>query len=159
MSSPFIAKPAAPASPVGSTFTVDGWWPDIDITAMRAALRVGEAVTHERLIFALESAVVTVADDLDDWRIERERQGYTSLAAVDPDRRINGKSRLVSLFVGAVRYAAQAILMDESTDLSATASDETRADAKRDTADHYETMRLNNVRSIKAVTRVAVELI
>jgi hypothetical protein len=58
-----------------------------------------------------------------------------------------------------VRFAAGAILAEFSTDFSATASDETRADAKRDLACYYERLRLNNIRSMLNVGRVAVELI
>jgi hypothetical protein len=139
--------------------TLDGWWPDIDYTDMREALRIGETVTQARLVAALETAVVTVIDDLRDWRTARQRQGSANLAAVSPDEVINGKPRLVSLFTGAVRFAAGAILAEFSTDFSATASDETRADAKRDLACYYERLRLNNIRSMLNVGRVAVELI
>lgn len=157
--SPLIIKPAAPASPVGSVMTLDGWWPDIDYTSMREALRIGETVTQPRLVLALQTAVSTVTGDLRDWKRARQRQGVTSLAAVDPDDIIDGQPRLVSLFIGAIYYAAAASLADLSTDFSATASDETRADAKRDLACTYERLRLNNVRDILNTTRIAVELI
>jgi hypothetical protein len=34
----------------------DGWWPDIDCNAMRDALRLGQIVTHARLVAALRAA-------------------------------------------------------------------------------------------------------
>jgi hypothetical protein len=37
-----IVKPAAPASPAGSVLALDGWWPAIDYTDMREAIRIGE---------------------------------------------------------------------------------------------------------------------
>lgn len=157
--SPIIISPASPASPVGSVMSGDGWWPDIDYNAMRDALRIGEVVTQARLQATLENAVITVTDDLAQWRAARERDGFTTLAAVSPGQIVNGKNRLEVLYTGAVRYAAAAELAELSTDFSATASDETRADAKRDLRCYYDRLRLNNVRSILNVTRVAVELI
>jgi hypothetical protein len=53
----------------------DGWWPDIDCNDMREALRIGDAVTHARLIMALESALITVTDDLAPWRAPRRLPG------------------------------------------------------------------------------------
>ena len=158
-SSPLIVKPAAPASPVGSIMVLDGWGPAIDFTDMREALRIGETCTQARLVAALETAAVTVTDDLAAWSNARRAEGIASLAAVAPGAVINGKPRLVTLFIGAVRYAAAALLAEFSTDFSATASDETRADAKRALSDYYERLRLSNVRSILGTTRVAVELI
>jgi len=158
-SSPFIAKPAAPSSPVGSIFPGDGWWPDIDIAEMRGAVRMGEMVPHERLIAALENAAITVGDDLTLWRADRERQGFTSLAEIEASKTVNGKTRLVTLYIGAVRYAAMGELMALSPDMSATNANETREDAKRETSCDFERLRLNNVRSILGVGRVAVELI
>lgn len=157
--SPLIVKPAAPASPVGSVMALDGWWPSIDYTDMREALRIGETCTQARLVSALETAAVTVMDDLATWSNARRAEGTASLAAVAPAMVINGKPRLVTLFIGAVRYAAAALLAEFSTDFSATASDETRADAKRCLSEYYDMLRLQNVRSILGTTRVAVELI
>ncbi|WP_343611132.1 head completion/stabilization protein [Novosphingobium sp.] len=158
-SSPIIFKPAPPASAPGAVFPGDGWWPDIDLAAMRAAMRVGEVVTDPRLIFALESAAVKVGDDLANWRAARERQGCASLAEVAPNQKVNGKPRLVSLYIGAMRYAALAELTASATDVTATATDETRQDAKLDTGCYLESLRLQNVRAIMGFTRVAVELI
>lgn len=154
-----IVKPAAPASPAGSVLALDGWWPAIDYTDMREAIRIGESCTQARLESALETAAVTVMDDLAAWSAARRAEGCATLAAVAPDIAINGKPRLVTLFIGAVRYAAAALLAEFSTDFSATASHDTAAQAKRDMADYYERLRLQNVRSILGTTRVAVELI
>ena len=157
--SPLISRPAAPASPDDSVLAGDGWWPDIDCTQMRDALRIGEAVTHARLIAALENAVITVADDLAAWRAAQEQAGIAKLADIQPSQTVNGKTRLVVLFTNAVRYAAAAELADHTTDMSATATDQTRAEAKRATACDYDRRRLEAVRTILGTTRVAVELI
>ena len=157
--SPLISRPAAPASPSASTLAGDGWWPDIDCTAMREALRIGEAVTHPRLVAALENAFIDVTGDLADWRAGWEQAGRASLDAVKPGETVNGRTRLAVLFTNAVRYGAAAELADHTTDMSATASDETRAEAKRATACDYDARRLAAVRTILGVTRVAVELI
>lgn len=157
--SPLISRPAAPASPDESVLAGDGWWPDIDCVAMRDALRIGEAVTHARLIAALENAIITVADDLAAWRAAQEQAGVAKLADIQASQTVNGKTRLVVLFTSAVRYGAAAELADHTTDMSATATDQTRAEAKRTMACDYERRRLEAVRTILGTTRVAVELI
>jgi hypothetical protein len=63
-STPLVIAPVPLASAEGTVLSGDGWWPDIDCNDMREALRIGEAVTHARLIMALESAMITVTDDL-----------------------------------------------------------------------------------------------
>ena len=157
--SPLISRPAPSASPDDSVLAGDGWWPDIDCTKMRDSLRIGEAITHARLIAALENAVIMVADDLADWRAAQEQAGHAKLDEVRPDQTVNGKPRLVVLFTNAVRYGAAAELADHSTDMSATATDQTRAEAKQAIACDYERRRLEAVRTILGTTRVAVELI
>lgn len=158
-SSPFIARPAAPASPGDSTLAGDGWWPDIDCTEMRDTLRIGETVTHARLIGALENAYINITGDLSVWRAVQEEAGLANLNAVRPDEKVNGKTRLAVLFTNAVRYAAAAELADQSLDITATATADARAEARQAIACDYERRRLDAVRTIMGVTRVAVELI
>jgi hypothetical protein len=63
-STPLVIAPVPLRIGDGTVLAGDGWWPDIDCNDMREALRIGEAVTHARLIMALESAMITVTDDL-----------------------------------------------------------------------------------------------
>lgn len=80
--SPLITLPAAPASPPGSVVPGDGWWPDIDCTTARAALRIGDFVTHDRLVNALQGAVLDVTGDLLQWHADLIEAGAQTLATV-----------------------------------------------------------------------------
>ncbi|GMM59871.1 head completion/stabilization protein [Novosphingobium pituita] len=158
-STPLVIAPVPLASAVGTVLSGDGWWPDIDCNDMREALRIGEAVTHARLIMALEGAMITVTDDLAPWRAAQEAAGFTSLAAVRPAQMTNGKPRLVVLFTNAVRYGAAAELFEHSTDMTATGAMQGREEAKRQQGGDFDARRLQAVRSIMGTTRVAVALL
>lgn len=80
--SPLITMPQAPASPLGSVVVGDGWWPDIDCTGTRDALRIGEFVTQDRLVNALEGALLDVTRDLSEWAAQLVEAGAENLGAV-----------------------------------------------------------------------------
>ncbi|WP_068083161.1 head completion/stabilization protein [Novosphingobium rosa] len=80
--SPLITMPQSPASPPNSVVPGDGWWPDIDCTATRDALRIGEFVTHPRLVNALQGAVLDVTSDLTQWCADLMEAGAETLATV-----------------------------------------------------------------------------
>ena len=134
----FISAPAAPASPAASTVAGDDFWPDIDVNAARKALRLGDSmVTHERLVAAIEGAMIAVMTDAAVWRARQEEAGATELADVDPDKEVNGQPFAVVLWQRAVRSFAAAELADAFTDLAATNEGVTRAQDKREVADDY----------------------
>ena len=68
--SPLIALPPDPASPQGSFVAADGWWPGIDCNALRDVMRIGSVVTQDRLIGAVEGALITVTSDLAWWQAQ-----------------------------------------------------------------------------------------
>jgi hypothetical protein len=80
--SPLISLPPSPASPVGSVLSGDGWWPDMDCTAARDAMRVPEYVTQSRLIAALEGASLMITKDLMGWQDDLATAGAASLETV-----------------------------------------------------------------------------
>lgn len=137
--SAFVASPLPPASPENSTVAIGGgFWPAIDVTAARAALRLGDGVvTHERLVAALEGAVIATVQALRDWQARQIAAGAATLAAVEPDLTVNGDPYPMVLWTRAVRYAAAAELADAYTDLSATNEGVTRAQDKRQVGDDY----------------------
>ncbi|WP_084390888.1 head completion/stabilization protein [Novosphingobium capsulatum] len=155
----FVSVPPDPVSPPGSTMPGDGWWPDIDCNAMRDALRLGELVTHARLLGALEGGLLTVEGELAIWRAAREAEGCASLAEVEPARTIGGKPRAVVLYTRAVRCAAAAELAETHRDVTATTHGQARADDEKLTAADYRRMVTEAVRDLIGTTRVAIELI
>ena len=114
-----VSTPPDTASPEESVIAGDGWFPEIDLNAMRDALRVGTVVTHKRLVQAVRFAWSHVADELWPWREEQEEKGFAELSAVS-DRQIDGQNRLEFLFTSAVQYMAEAWLFERYQDISAT---------------------------------------
>lgn len=155
----FVALPPSPASPPDSEVPGDGWYPSIDCNALRTALRLGELVTHPRLVGAVEGAQLTVEAELAVWRADREAAGAASLAAVEPDRTSGGNHRLTLLYTRAVRFHAAAELAETHRDLTATQDGQARADTEATTAEEYLRRATHAVRDILGTTRTAVELI
>ncbi|WP_398501341.1 head completion/stabilization protein [Variovorax sp.] len=155
----FVALPPTPASPAASVVPGDGWYPDIDCNDFRNALRMGEMVTHDRLVGAIEGAQVTVERELAAWRAACEMWGAATLAEVEPNRLSGGKHRLTLIYTRAVRMHAAAELAETHRDLTATQDGQARADTDETTAREYLRRATHAVRDILGVTRTAVELI
>jgi hypothetical protein len=157
--SAFVAVPPAPQSPVNATVTAGDWWPEIDCGAMREALRLGDAVTHVRLVEAVRGAIITVQAELRDWTATQRAAGVETLSAVAPDEMIDGFTRLELLWIRAVRFHAAAELLEGHRDTSATNEMIVRADAELCTAGDYRKLATQAVRDILGVPRTTVELI
>lgn len=148
-----IALPPEPASPIGSTVAADGWFPDVDLNDMRDKLRVGKVVTHGRLTFAVEGALVTVQTELDAWKAAQVAAGADSLAAVPKG------AMLTVLFRRAVYFTAAAELAETYRDISATDDGDARAEEFVPVAADYRRMATHAIRDMIGTTRTAVELI
>jgi hypothetical protein len=136
----FIATPPAPASPADSSVSVDDWFPAIDVNAIRDTLRIGEGVvTHERLVAAIEGAVITALRQLHAWRSSWAANGAADLAAID-DVSIGGRKRSVVLWERIIRYYAAAEVADTHRDLVASDQANIRSENERLTADEYRRM-------------------
>lgn len=155
----FVALPASPVSPENSVVPGDGWYPEIDVNAMRDALRITDQITHARIVGAIEGGLLTVEGELAFWRATQESEGFTDLAAVDPDRMIGGEHRLTLLYTRAVRFHAAAELAELHRDLSATTDGATRAEPQLLTAEDYRKHATAAIRDILGTPRVTVELI
>lgn len=159
MTSPLIAAPPAPQSPVGVVVQADGWWPDIDLNAMRDALRLGDVVTHARLAAEVEAALLSVDGELAAWRTAREAEGFAALVDIEPERIVGDCTRLEVLFTRAVRFTAAASLAELHRDATATNEALTRADADIQSAADYRRAATWAIRDILGATRTAVELL
>jgi hypothetical protein len=157
--SSFIAVPPAPVSPQGSKVAVDGWYPETDCNAMRDALRLGEIITHPRLVAAIQSGLITVTGELRAWRAQQEAAGHANLAAVSGEDKIGGEARLVVLFTRAVRMMAAAELVELHRDISATNDGVGREESQLQTAADYRRLGTWAIRDMLGTTRVAVEMI
>lgn len=133
----FIATPPAPASPADSSVSVDDWFPAIDVNGIRDTLRIGEGVvTHERLVAAIEGAVITALRQLHAWRSAWAATGADNLAAID-DISIGGRKRSVVLWERIIRYYAAAEIADTHRDIVTTDQANIRSENERLTADDY----------------------
>lgn len=155
----FVAAPVPPSSPPNSVVAGDGWWPDIDVPAMREALGLGAAVTHARLLGSIEGGLLTVEGQLAEWQARARAEGAASLDQVEPERTIGGEPRAVVLWTRAVRFAAAAEIADLHTEMSATGHGAAAAPEKRLTAADYRRLSTEAVRDLIGTSRCTVELI
>lgn len=154
----FVSTPPAPHSPAGAVVEADGWFPAIDVNAVRDAIRLRGEVAHARLVAAIEGAIVTVTGELADWQAGHVAAGANSMADVD-DRQLAGRNRLELLFERAVRYAAAAELADLARDMTATDAAIQRIDEEAPAAMEMHRLCTLAIRDILGVTRCVSELI
>ena len=155
----FVAVPPAPQSPANTEVSAGDWWPTVDCNAVRDALRLGDVVTHPRLVGAIEGALITVTGELREWKAAQVAAGHAGLVDVDPYEEINGITRLEVLFQRAVRFTAGAELLEGHRDAAATNELLNRADAEIQTAGDYRRLATHAIRDIIGTTRTTVELI
>lgn len=155
-----VSTPPAPASPEGALVLGDGWWPDVDVNALREEVRLGGTVIpHARLVAALRLAVAEVVFELEDWRVLAELDGAASLAAVAPDRVIDGEPALEVLFFRAVNATAAADLADRHLDLTSTREGADRAETRADLSSRFRRDATRAVRLLTGKTGTMVDLV
>ena len=97
----------------------DGWFPTLSIADTRNAVRLDGTVTDERLRAALVNAMMDVNRQLRSFKAERAALGQASLEAASAGESIDGKPRLVLLYLRAVMCSAKADLMERYRDFDA----------------------------------------
>ncbi|TCW81002.1 phage head protein [Burkholderia sp. SRS-46] len=152
------AAPAVAASSIDGTLTNDGFFPDIDLSALRDAMRLDGTVTRERLAHAARDAMLTVNDELSAWRAQRRAAGAVSLDAV-PAVQVDGESKLDYLYRRAVYHLAHADVTEKYRGFDSTKSG---GQAAAELAATVEESRRNArwaVSDILGIPRSTVELI
>lgn len=146
----FVASPASPASPPGVKVEADGaFWPDVDVNAVRAMVRLGDTtVPHTRLVATIEGAIIAAMDDLAPWQARQEAAGHTTLEQAADGRTVAGRPVTEVLWQRAVAYLAAAALGDGNADLTATSEGMDRAQDKRLVADDFRRMAATALRSL-----------
>jgi hypothetical protein len=140
------------------TIENDGWFPDVPLADMRAAERVGGAVSDERLTQAVIAAIVAVNAELAGWQQTHIDNGIAKLEDVTA-KTINDQSTLVQLYFRAVYSLAHADLIERFADYDTTNSGSKRAQEVLDSvADQHRNARWA-VRDILGRTRTTAELI
>ncbi|MGI4815405.1 MAG: head completion/stabilization protein [Janthinobacterium lividum] len=111
-----------------SVITNDNWFPDIDLGALRAAMRLDGTVTQERLRDAVLDAIASVNTELRAWQAACVTAGHRNLAAV-PAPQIGGESIQLARYRRAIYNLAHADLTERYRDFDATQSGMQKADA------------------------------
>lgn len=154
----FVSLPPTTTSGPPDVVAGDGWFPDVDMVAIRNVARTDPGVTEPRLEEAVRNAMSSLADELATWRGEQEALGHTALADI-PAPEYGGRSRLLSLYDRAIFETVWADLTERRRDVGTTSAGHDRADALEDS----ETVHRRNarwaVRDIMGLPRVTAELI
>lgn len=162
----FVAIPSNPPPAVPPAIAAtdqvaagDGWWPDVDLAALRVAVRIDTNVTPERLRLTALDAILTVNADLAPWRALRELAGATTLGDVLPVRPVAGEDGRAVLYRRAVASLCAAELKDTLRDSVTSPAGHDRADDLQTTADTHRRDARWALRDLKGVGRTVVELI
>ncbi|MBK1725709.1 head completion/stabilization protein [Halorhodospira neutriphila] len=135
-----------------------GWWPDVSVSAWRAATRTHDTVTDERIVEALRTAMGSVQLELDGWQSERQAEGASSLEDV-PARDLGGVSALVHWYRSAVYAEAKALVLEWYRDNETTSDGHDRADQYVAVVDSYRREARHAIRRILGRSLTTVELI
>lgn len=134
------------------------FYPDIVVAAFKTAIRAQDSITDGRNIQALQSAMIDVNNELNDWKTTQELAGFATLVTV-PAVMYGPLSQLVHLYKTAVYANAKARLLENYTDADNTEQGDERAEAMENSADDYKQDAREAIRKIIGVPRVTVELI
>ena len=143
----------------------DGFFPEIDMHALRDTMRIGTAVTDARLLEATQAAMTTALRDLALWRTDRILEGFDradQVVMADPvltAGEINGEHFVNQRWRRAVYNYACGELMETHRDATATGDGADRAEERASSADEYRRDGLHAVRDILGVPRIVAELI
>ncbi len=157
----FVSLPAvAPAGPVA--VENDGWWPDVVLADVRAAVKLDTTVTDDRLVDVAAAAVLFVNRELGAWRAlaEADPASPANLAAV-PSVAIGGVSARVRLYLRAVQAETKAELDEgyRGADTAGISNVQTRADALTPVIADSRRRSREAIRDFLGVPRVTVALI
>lgn len=150
----------APATPeVEPRITSSAFWPAIDPVQIRAAMRIDNTITAERLRNELIEAIASVNTELASYRILKTTAGISKLADVDPDNIIDDEPVLVHRYRRAVGCGVKANLIERYRDYDTTARGDKKADTLTDPIDDLRRDMRHAISDILGIGRTTVELI
>ncbi|PZP30431.1 MAG: phage head protein [Roseateles depolymerans] len=123
----FLGSEPAPAAGDEPILANDGWFPAIDLTALRDAVRLDGTVTPARLRHAAINAMASVNDELVSYREAQLAAGYATLTEV-PAPRIDDESIQLQRYRRAVYASVQADLIEHYRDFDTTGAGDKAAD-------------------------------
>lgn len=140
------------------TITNNGFFPDIDLIDVRNSMRIDGTVTNDRLKHAVIEAVLTVNQDLKQFKANCLEQEKRTLVAVGDDR-IDGEAVLVYQYKRAVYCLAVANLYERYRAFDNTKEGHDKADELQNTAGDLKRDYHHAVRDILGENRLISELI
>lgn len=158
--SSFVAKPQSPAQAPEAETTVknDGFFPDIEPAAIRAAVRITSQVPPARLRAAILGAIMAAEEDLRAWSADRRQEGFATLDAV-PAPELDGKSLQVVRYHRAVELLTKAEVVERYRDFDTTGAGDRKADDLEPSAAELRADATAAIRSMLGRTKTTVELI
>lgn len=136
----------------------NGFFPDIQLSEIRNAMRIDGTVTNERLKHSALDAMQTVNRDLKDFRLKAQTQGKSRLSVCDEER-INDESELSYLYKRAVFCLTTANLYERYRSFDSTREGDQKADQLIDTAGDLKRDYHFAVRDILGGNRMIAELV
>jgi len=149
---------AAPQYPEAAEVECDGWWPSVNLVAIRDAVRVPSGET-DRLRDAVRQAMLNIAHELASWRAEQEAAGHESLAEVPARIVVDGKSDYELRWFRAVYSVVAADVGERALGPQLSSTGAERAEALRaDVNTHLRNVSFA-VRDFLGVSRIVAEAI
>lgn len=136
----------------------NGFFPDIQLSEIRNAMRIDGTVTNERLKHSALDAMQTVNRDLKDFRLKAQRQGKFRLSLCDEEQ-LNDESELIYLYKRAVFCLTTANLYERYRSFDSTREGDQKADQLIDTAGDLKRDYHFAVRDILGGNRMIAELV
>jgi len=137
----FVSLPPAadsdpPQPAAADVVTGDGWWPDVNLTDLRQAVRLDTTIGPERLRDAVRAAMLDVNRQLAAWRAGPIPASASSLTALPADL-FDGQSRYVLHYTRALYSTVAADLGERLLSQTLTGAGADRADELRaEVAEH-----------------------
>lgn len=143
------AAPQDPTSPDAAPHVIaQDWFPDIDVDAARAVIRLSGTITQDRLVESLQNAVWSVNRELAAWADVQRQAAQDELT----------DARLVGLYRRAIYCYAKAELVERYRDFDLTGAGSARAENIDDVAAETRRNLRWAISDILGKSRVTVEL-
>ncbi len=143
--------------PADADIQLTAFWPAVNMVAIRRALRLGDNVTTDKLRDATENALLTIASQLNGWRLDRQAEGATQLVEVTGRAEIAGRSDYEILWFRAVYSEVGADLSERQLVAAATAAGLQRVEEIRSDAEMHRRNATHAIRDFLGTGRVIAE--
>lgn len=153
----FIASSTVPTS-IEAVIQNYPFFPQLNLSDFRAAMRVDAVATTERAQHALLTALLEVNTRLRLWVAKQQAAGINTLAAV-PEKPCHPAGTNNNLYLQAVYCLAKAQLVERYRDYDSTKNGHDKADELEPVADDYRRDAAWAINDLIGAPRTTVELI